>query len=119
MDQLSETGRYQVSEKVFEKLSRVVPSSSKTGGADRAETLCRLSRVPGVYVPSLYEHTYKISDELDDIRPLGDAPARVERQWVKNLDDYPAHTVVVTDETEFNLYLIETARGCGRHCRFL
>ena len=92
--------------------------AAKAGGADRAETLRRLSRVPGVYVPSLYEHTYKISDELDDIRPLGDAPARVERQWVKNLDDYPAHTVVVTDETEFNLYLIETARGCGRHCRF-
>ena len=92
--------------------------AAKAGGADRAETLRRLSRVPGVYVPSLYEHTYKNSDELDDIRPLGDAPARVERQWVKNLDDYPAHTVVVTDETEFNLYLIETARGCGRHCRF-
>ena len=26
--------------------------------------------------------------------------------------------MVVTDDTEFNLYLIETARGCGRHCRF-
>ncbi len=92
--------------------------AAKAGGADRAETLRRLSHVPGVYVPSLYAHSYKNSDELDDIRPIGDAPARVERQWVKNLDDYPAHTVVVTDETEFNLYLIETARGCGRHCRF-
>lgn len=91
---------------------------AKADGADRAETLRRLSHIPGIYVPSLYGHDYKESGELEAIYPIGDAPSRVERQWVKNLDDFPAHTVVVTDETEFNLYLIETARGCGRHCRF-
>ena len=92
--------------------------AAKDDGASRAEILRLLSRVPGVYVPSLYEHIYNDSGELDVIRPIGDAPAQIERQWVKNLDDYPAHTVVVTDETEFDMYLIETARGCGRHCRF-
>ncbi len=91
---------------------------AKGDGVTREELLRRAAEVPGVYVPSLYEHVYKESGELDAIRPIGDAPARVRRQWVKNLDDYPAHTVVVTDETEFNLYLVETARGCGRHCRF-
>ena len=91
---------------------------AKADGVDRAETLRRLSHIPGIYVPSLYGHDYKESGELEAIYPIGDAPSRVERQWVKNLDDFPAHTVVVTDETEFNLYLIETARGCGRHCRF-
>lgn len=91
---------------------------AKADGADRAETLRRLSHIPGIYVPSLYGHDYNESGELEAIYPIGDAPSRVERQWVKNLDDFPAHTVVVTDETEFNLYLIETARGCGRHCRF-
>jgi len=91
---------------------------AKAEGAERKEILRRLARVPGVYVPSLYEPIYKGTGELDAICPIGDAPARVKRQWVKNLDDYQAHTVVVTDETEFNLYLIETARGCGRHCRF-
>ena len=45
-------------------------------------------------------------------------PSKVKRQWVRNLDSHPAHTVIVTDDTEFNMYLIETARGCGRHCRF-
>ncbi len=92
--------------------------AAKAGGADRVETLRRLAGIPGIYVPSLYEHIYRETGETESIRPVGGAPARVERQWVKNLDDYPAHTVVVTDETEFNLYLIETARGCGRHCRF-
>ncbi|MBQ6975618.1 MAG: B12-binding domain-containing radical SAM protein, partial [Selenomonadaceae bacterium] len=43
---------------------------------------------------------------------------KISRQFVKNLDDYPAHSVIITDDTEFNMYLIETARGCGRHCRF-
>ncbi|MBO4853029.1 MAG: TIGR03960 family B12-binding radical SAM protein [Schwartzia sp.] len=92
--------------------------AAKDAGATREETLRLLSRVPGVYVPSLYEHIYNDSGELEEIRPIGDTPTRVERQWVKNLDDYPAHTVVVTDETEFDMYLVETARGCGRHCRF-
>lgn len=95
-----------------------VYQGAKEDGADRAEMLLRLSRIPGIYVPSLYEHNYKESGELETIRPVGDAPSRVGRQWVKKLDDFPAHTVIVTDKTEFNLYLIETARGCGRHCRF-
>lgn len=65
----------------------------------RAETLERLSRVPGVFVPSVPQ-------------------AKVSRQWVRNLDEFPAHSVIITGDTEFDMYLIETARGCGHHCRF-
>ena len=78
----------------------------------------RLAQVPGVYVPALYEHRYTEDGRIAGIVPLTGAPEKVLRQWVKNLDEWPAHTVVVTEDTEFNLYLIETARGCGRHCRF-
>lgn len=87
-------------------------------GDSRAELLLRLARVPGVYVPSLYEHRYDAEGQLAEIRALPGAPERVRRQWVRDLDEEPAHTVVLTDATEFNFYLIETARGCGRHCRF-
>ena len=87
-------------------------------GLSRKETLLRLSEVPGVYVPSLYDHRYDEEGRIQAIRPLEGAPPTVKRRWVKNLDEHPAHTVVVTEETELNLYLIETARGCGRHCRF-
>ena len=90
---------------------------AKQDGVTRNELLKRLAKVPGVYVPSLYEHRYQ-DDKLIAIEAQANAPAKVYRQWVKNLDEYPAHTVVVTDNTEFNFYLIETARGCGRHCRF-
>ena len=64
----------------------------------RAELLKKISEVDGVYVPSISK--------------------QVKRQYVKNLDEYPAHSVIITDDTEFNMYLLETARGCGRHCRF-
>jgi len=64
----------------------------------RLKKLEKLAEIPGVYVP-----TFKKS---------------VSRQWIKNLDDFPAHSTILTDDAEFNMYLIETARGCGRHCRF-
>ncbi|MBR1857992.1 MAG: radical SAM protein [Selenomonadaceae bacterium] len=73
---------------------------AKSKGLSRIETLKLISNVEGVYVPSESKNF------------------PIKRQWLKNLDEYPAHTVIVTDDTEFNMYLIETARGCGRHCRF-
>lgn len=91
---------------------------AKKDKVSRKEMLNRLAKVPGVYVPSLYEHKYNADGILQTIKPKGEAPTKVSRQWVKDLDKYPAHTVVITDNTEFNFYLIETARGCGRHCRF-
>ncbi len=91
---------------------------AKKSGASRIELLKALSKVPGVYVPSLYHPQYADSGQITQMTHEEGAPSRVSRQWVKNLDEWPAHTVVVTDQTEFNLYLIETARGCGRHCRF-
>ena len=91
---------------------------ARAEGLSRKDTLAKLSQVPGVYVPSLYEHQYDEKGRLLAIEPLPGAPEEVSRQWVKDLDAYPAHTVVVTDNTEFSFYLIETARGCGRHCRF-
>ena len=91
---------------------------ARAEGLGRQETLLHLAKVPGVYVPALYEHCYDEEGRLQEIEALPGAPARISRQWVQDLDEYPAHTVVVTDNTEFNFYLIETARGCGRHCRF-
>ena len=64
----------------------------------RRKRLEKLSEVAGVYVPGF--------------------PKKISRQWLRNLDDFPAHSTILTDDAEFNMYLIETARGCGRHCRF-
>ena len=93
-------------------------NAAKQQGLTRADMLRKIAAVPGVYVPSLYKHHYDGSGRLTSIESLPGAPEKVVRQWVEDLDAYPAHTVVLTDNTEFNFYLIETARGCGRHCRF-
>ncbi|MBI3040762.1 MAG: radical SAM protein, partial [Chloroflexi bacterium] len=48
-----------------------------------------------------------------------DAGILVARQWTANLDDFPAHSVVLTPDTELgDLYLIEVERGCHWGCRF-
>jgi radical SAM superfamily enzyme YgiQ (UPF0313 family) len=60
-----------------------------------------IAKVPGVYIPA-----------LPPLMP-------VARQWVKNLDDYPTHSVILTPDTELgDSYLIEVERGCARGCRF-
>ncbi len=92
--------------------------AARGDGAGKEELLERLAAVPGVYVPSLYTPLYNRDGTIDRIENTAGAPVKVRRQWVQNLDDYPAHTVIVTDNTELNMYLVEAARGCGRHCRF-
>lgn len=86
-------------------------------GLSREELLWELAQLPGVYVPRFYEHVYE-NHKLVAIKPLQGAPAQIQRQWVQDLDSHVGSTVVTTDNTEFNLLLLETSRGCGRHCRF-
>ena len=82
-------------------LPPMLPVLSEGIGGNRQELLKALSTLPGVYVPQ--HHT--------------DTP--VVRQWLKNLDDFPVTSTVLTPDTELgNLYLIEVERGCGWGCRF-
>ena len=80
-------------------LPQIVDVLTDNQNISRADLLEKISEVKGVYVPAFPKKNIK-------------------RQFVQNLDDYPAHSVIITDDTEFNMYLLETARGCGRHCRF-
>lgn len=84
----------------------------------REQLLLKLAQIHGVYVPRFYEHVYDEENKLVAIKADSRVPAKVVRQWIHNLDDYEARTVITTQNTEFNLFLIETSRGCGRHCRF-
>lgn len=90
---------------------------AREDGLDRAALLLTLAQVPGVYVPSLYRHEYDADGRLTQIVPVAGAPVKVERQWQELTTN--GETVVATPHTEFGaMYLIEIARGCGRHCRF-
>lgn len=85
----------------------------------RQEILKQLAALKGVYIPSLYRPIYEDDHKLVENRPLPGAPNKIRRQWISNLDDYPARMAIITDHTEFReMFLLEVARGCGRHCRF-
>ena len=83
------------------------------------ERLTALTQVPGVYVPKFYEPQYDENDNFAGMKNLAPAPEKIERQWVRDIDAYPHTSAIVTSETEFeDMFIVEVARGCGRHCRF-
>lgn len=102
-----------------EALPELVAAIRANASADRDDLLCELSRVRGVYVPKLYRPRYRDDGTLDRMEVLDDAPERIERRWVRHLEEFEATTAVLTPDTEFsNMVLAEVARGCGRQCRF-
>lgn len=88
-------------------------------GGSKEEQLLALANIPGVYVPRFYEARYDADGVFTGVAADARVPQRVERQWVRDIDAYPHTSAIVTDQTEFeNMYIVEVARGCGRHCRF-
>jgi radical SAM superfamily enzyme YgiQ (UPF0313 family) len=85
---------------------------------DRSDLLKRLAHLPGIYVPSAYRVDWD-DGRMMRMTPTGGAPAQVQRQWLRELDQQPATSSVITDDTEFgDMYLMEVTRGCGRGCHF-
>lgn len=88
-------------------------------GGERAGLLQRLAKLPGIYVPSRYQLSYRPDGTLAAQRPLADAPAAVKRQWLADLDLAPSRSFIQTEATEFgDMALTEVSRGCSRGCRF-
>lgn len=91
----------------------------KEQGLQREQILLHLANVAGLYVPRFYQPIYNDDGTMQEMKLLADVPKTIRRRWVANLDKYEARSVIVTSHTEFkNMYLVEVARGCGRHCRF-
>jgi radical SAM family uncharacterized protein len=85
----------------------------------RSGLLAALSKIPGVYIPSLYIPSYNTDGTLRSLTAAPGAPEKVVRRYVKDLDSFPAKSAIITSDTEFSdMFMIEVSRGCGRHCRF-
>lgn len=90
---------------------------ARRNGVARQELLQKLSKIAGIYVPSLYEPVYGENGVFAGYRAEEGAPRRVLRRHAPLVRG--GETVVATDFTEFGaMYIVEVARGCGRHCRF-
>ncbi|MCA9590118.1 MAG: B12-binding domain-containing radical SAM protein, partial [Myxococcales bacterium] len=89
-------------------------------GVPRAERLRELSRLPGVYVPSLYETRIDAETGFEVVVPgPSDAPFPVKRSLIDDLDrfPFPAEGPVGGPEAIFDRMSIEIARGCTEGCR--
>ena len=89
----------------------------KMEGLDRHAILRQLANISGVYVPSLYVPIYSDNGEFKGYHIAEGAPKTIKRHF--EMLTSGGETVVATNYTEFGaMYIIEVARGCGRHCRF-
>lgn len=89
----------------------------KIEGLDRHAILRQLADVSGVYVPSLYVPIYSEDGKFKGYDIVEGVPKTIKRHF--EMLTSGGETVVATNYTEFGaMYIIEVARGCGRHCRF-
>ncbi|HEX7095149.1 MAG TPA: TIGR03960 family B12-binding radical SAM protein [Acidimicrobiales bacterium] len=107
-------------EEVVGEITEVVHAWKAAGRRDRHEVLVALARVPGVYVPSLYEPEYD-GARLVAVRPIHPAaPEIVEKRTIADLAEwpYPKRQLVPLTEVVHDRLNVEVFRGCTRGCRF-
>ena len=86
-------------------------------GESRDETIAALAQIDGVYVPVLYTPQYDDNKRFVGYDIADGAPQIIRRHFEPLTSG--GETVIATNFTEFGaMYIIEVARGCGRHCRF-
>lgn len=93
----------------------------KKKGFDRKAFLEDVARIEGIYVPSLYEVSYKEDGTIKEmVRKSEKAPEKVVKRIVPVLDEvaYPTDLIVPFCEPTHDRIMMETFRGCTRGCRF-
>ncbi len=93
----------------------------RQNGVSRRDFLRRASRIPGIYVPSLYETTYREDGTIASFAPIEEGvPAVVEKQVEMDVTNapYPESPVVPYIKVTQDRVVLEIQRGCIRGCRF-
>ena len=93
----------------------------KAKGMSRQEFLHEAAKIPGIYVPSMYEVSYKEDGTIASFAPIyDDVPATVEKQLVMDFNEapYPEAPVVPFIKATQDRVVLEIQRGCIRGCRF-
>ncbi|WP_178624215.1 TIGR03960 family B12-binding radical SAM protein [Frisingicoccus sp.] len=93
----------------------------KKEGRSRREFLIEASKIPGLYVPSLYEVTYHEDGTIQSFSPVEpDIPEKIKKQVVTDLSHtyYPSKPVVPFIKVTQDRVVLEIQRGCIRGCRF-
>ena len=86
----------------------------------KEQFLLEVSKIPGVYVPSFYEHTYHEDGTLATVIRSQNAPEVITKRIVEDLDHayFPTKMIVPSTEIVHDRANLEVFRGCIRGCRF-
>ncbi len=93
----------------------------KSAGKSRREFLVEASKIPGIYVPSLYEVTYKEDKTIASFTPVEKGvPEKIQKQVVMDMTgaSYPKKPLVPFIKATQDRVVLEIQRGCIRGCRF-
>jgi radical SAM family uncharacterized protein len=107
-------------EEVVSEVTQVVARWKQDGRGAREEVLRELANVTGVYVPSLYEATWR-DGRLASVEPrFSGVPAQIEKRTIADLGQwpYPKQQLVPLTEVVHDRLNVEVFRGCTRGCRF-
>lgn len=100
-------------------LDNFIDTYKEVRKADRQTQLRHLAKVPGIYVPSLYEvNYYSLDGDIKAIEPIeSEIPFPVQKQTYRG-NTLSASTVVTEKAAWENIYMVEVVRSCPEMCRF-
>ena len=93
---------------------------AKAENWSKDQFLLEVSKIPGVYVPAFYEHTYNDDGTLASITAFNGAPQKITKRIIEDLDHayWPTKMIVASTEIVHDRANLEVFRGCIRGCRF-
>jgi len=93
---------------------------AKQEGWSKDEFLVEAAKIPGVYVPTLYDVTYHEDGRVAAVTPKEGAPAVVTKRIIQDMDKayFPVKTIIPSTEIVHDRVMLELFRGCIRGCRF-
>lgn len=107
-------------ETIYDDLFDLYLSMQKQG-CSRKEFLRAACQLPGIYVPSLYEVSYREDGTIASFTPrYEDVPPTIRKEIQMDLTDtvYPRKPLVPYIKATQDRVVLEIQRGCIRGCRF-